>query len=231
MIGIRVSLKNLVRVIEQLQSAKKTTDKRDVKRLKLINAQLGLLVEILDYVKTFDWLKKADYKEKIQTYWFSKLNNNVLVEQYGLTQNNANNTILYANDRLREKLGENTLQLILDGEVDKARNQFYVNSGKIKLENMILSDVFKILKVSSEKPVDVSSEESLKVLKFLCDYSVAEMQRRYNDLDKGSQQYIRYILEGKSPKHTEELTDYIKLLLGTLSYTEYEEMKLDSIIW
>ena len=119
--------------------------KKDSDRDKELQTIIDLLEEIIEYVDSFDWLKKDKSKEKVQFFLESGEDYDLLCKQYDISKDTAYNTIRWASKQLRDKIGENTVSLIKDGYIEEARAAFYQGTGRLGIEKFVVSELLEHL--------------------------------------------------------------------------------------
>ncbi|MED3767661.1 hypothetical protein P4538_13295, partial [Geobacillus stearothermophilus] len=83
--------------------------------------KLNALMEIVSYVKSLAWLKQSQAKEKMRFLIKTKFNYERTKKEFNISSINAVEVFVsYANKKLLEKIGKDTVDLILRGEVDSA---------------------------------------------------------------------------------------------------------------
>ena len=188
---------------------KKAIDKRNVERVAFIKDKFDLLKKISNYVNSYEWLKHKDYRDMIKDFCVSGFDYNALNEKYALSYDKAKSTISYANKKLREKIGADTLDLIDQGEIATARKKFYVFSGKANIKDIIIPDAFALLPQPDFKPINLNSTEAQQAFDFIKTYSMAEMKRRFSTIDKNALRYVLYVATGQSTKQIDKFEEYI----------------------
>ena len=208
----RMIFKDLENCIKDLRVSVKTVDLHDKDSLRLEKTKLTALLKVAEYVDSCDWLVKEEAKEKLRFIRASKYNYKLVQQELNLTEDAVKSFMKYCIARLKDKIGETTIDLIMDGNIRVGIVQFETLRGTYSMESMFNPDVLDKLPKSDFNP-DVLLN-CKKEISFLFDYSKEEMQKRYEDLDKDKLAFIRYILEKNTPKFTEDKYDLVRLFTG-----------------
>lgn len=203
------------------------TNSDDKETLLDLKRRLKILLEVAEYVDSCEWLTKQDAKEKITKIRASKYNYKLIREELNLTEDAIKSFMKYCIRKVKDKVGDNTVELILEGDLRVAAVQFYTLSGRYKLQDLIMLEVYKELPESRFNPDTLLN--CRKEIEFLLDYSNAEFKRRYEELDKDKLEFVRYIIEKNTPKYSEEKYKLVGLLLGQTDRDVYfEELEYDT---
>jgi hypothetical protein len=180
--------------------------------LKGFDAQLSVLGEIKRYEMSLEWLKQKEYKEKVKTFITTNFDYRLMQEVYGGTYESLRNSMHYANESFLKHIGQNTIKLIEQGDIEIARLQFYKCSGRLKDTDIFPLSIIDMLpepKYSNRKLSDCSKE-----LRFLYNHNLATMQNRIGKLDSDNLKYIQWVLHSDSETASAAKSKLLYLLLG-----------------
>lgn len=166
------------------------------------------------YIKKYDEVCKKEY---ISFEDYIKNFNNEYIEYEEKCEkvyNTAKVSISYANQKLIDKVGRNTIELILEGRIEEARATFYFRTGQLKLRNFILDSA--LAEVPDAEYMTINIDECEKELLFLRYYSQTLLEARAEDLDKDKLAYLRYIIEGDNPKLSETRLIILETIKGKM---------------
>jgi hypothetical protein len=208
--------KELQKLMKDLENSKKRLSSDEDKTH--IVSQLNLVYEIGKYIGSYEW--KGDLKEKMTTYLEYNCSIKVLCDKYGMTVNATDACIHRASKTIWGKIGQSTLSLIRAGAVEDARDLFYFRSGKYRIHDFVLTEVFEKLPKQG-KYITLNVDECLNELYFLHIYSKNGLERAMQKVDKVKLAYLIYILEEDSPK----LAKYRPLIKELLTDKGYNEIK------
>ena len=196
--------------------------KKDSDRDKELQTIIDLLEEIIEYVDSFDWLKKDKSKEKVQFFLESGEDYDLLCKQYGISKDTAYNTIRWASKQLRDKIGENTVSLIKDGYIEEARAAFYQGTGRLGIEKFVVSELLEHL--PEPKYTTYYLEECKTELTILRNFSLSIFKNYLKAMDAKKMAYILFLIEGKSKKSDLYRPYLIQLLEGKIKVDDLIEI-------
>ncbi|MBR1985135.1 MAG: hypothetical protein IKA31_05270 [Clostridia bacterium] len=171
-----------------------------------------LIESIETYLKSYEWLKQKNIKEKIQFYIDNGYDYDLFCEHFGIPYVAAKNTVYYASKQFKEKIGANTIALLKLDKIQEAKASFKVASGNIKVKEYLFEEFAQYLpqkKFGVYKLKDCKEElEILRVMsKVMADYHADIM-------DVNKMAFLVNLIEGKSRK-ADMLRPY---LIGLMSY-------------
>ena len=213
----------------ELKNEEKKKEHKDVLRVGELQKQKGLLQDILNYVNSFCWLKHKETIERIKFFLKNKYSYSEFCNYFGVTYEAAKVCISYANQKCVEKIGKNTIDLILEGKIDEARATFYFRTGQLKLRNYVLDSA--LAEVPDAEYMTINIDECEKELLFLRYYSQALLEARSEDLDKDKLAYLRYIIEGDNPKLSEMRLKILDTINGKMKVRDFIEQVQEKTIY
>lgn len=191
----------------------------DKEEQQALRTQLLALRRVDEYVDSLEWLAREDAKTRIQVVRAANFDYEVASEELKETIGSLKVFVSYCNKRLEEKVGENTIDLIMAGRVKEGVVQFESLRGTYTRKSLMLCEVQEKLPKPEFKPIALKT--CTKELQFLHKYSTAEMEREYAGLDKRKLLFLMYILEANTPKHSKDKYEMVKMLTGNCSIEEY----------
>lgn len=221
----RMIFKDLEYCIKDLKFSIKNWDTEDKDGLRLEKTKLAALLKVAEYVDSCDWLVKEEAKKKIKFIRASKYNYKLVQKELNLTEDAVKTFMKYCISRVKEKIGETTIDLIMEGNIRVGLVQFETLRGTYSMEVMFSPEIMDKLPKSDFNPEVLTNCK--KEIAFLYDYSKEEMQSRYEALDKDKLAFIRYILEKNTPKFTEDKYELVRLFTGNGGNIEEYFKKLD----
>lgn len=187
--------------------------------VELFEDRMSLMNEINEYINGFSWITQNETKEKIKFFLKSGFNYKLLCEKYHTTYGAARVSINYCSSQLLKKIGTKTLALIRNNYIEEARSAFYMNSGKIKLENLLQTDVVKELPEAKFDIVDMSDCKT--ELTFLCVMSKKRLRDCLQGVNKKRLGHLLYILEGDGDTANSLRPYLISMLQGYISVDDF----------
>ena len=177
---------------------------KDVKSLtKLINSsdsdadidlyreQLKALKEISQYAKNGDW-QSAKAKERL----LYTLRNGIekSAKHYNCAQSSINSSLTNYSTKFKKRIGIDTVEKIMRGDVQGGLMQFYFGIGKITLNNVFVDNIMEFMPKSKHKN-NIRFEDCIAELKLLRICSVAYMTNMFNRVDKSKIAHLLYLLQ------------------------------------
>lgn len=213
--------KDLEKGIKQIISEQKVMDKTDKVKERQLKEQRILLDEVVSYIKSYEWLKHERTIERVKFFLKNKYDYTVFCKYFDITYDAAKVSISYANQKAREKIGENTVELILDGKIEEAKALFYFRSGQLKLRSFIVDSALPIIPQAAYMNTSIKDCET--ELKFLTIYTESMLEKRVDAIDADKLAFLRYVLEGDNPKLTQERVELVGLLKSKVDVKQYLE--------
>lgn len=201
-------------IVEEKKSSKYEQEVKDI-----IKEQKKLIEEMVEYVRSFDWIKHEKTKERVRVYTKARFDYSIMCEQLDIPYDAAKSTISYINSELKKKLGETTLNLLMEGRVEDARLIFYFSSKKMRVDDFMLDCSMKAVPEPSFMTLSLS--ECAKELRYLQAFSKAHFEKWQNVIDKDKMAYIQYIMISDNPRFSEDKRGIVKLLKGEKKVGDY----------
>lgn len=189
----------------------------------LYKEDLALIEEIDQYLYSFAWLRKQQTKDKMRVYLDGCFDYTLLCEQFGISYENAKNSVHWGAMQFESKIGWHTLKLIEQGYIEEARAAFYIGSGQLKIEQLVTDQCASKL---PEPQYDIfrlaDCEQELKVLRLV---SKATLSEYMESIDNKKMAYLMYLLKGSTKKGAMLRPYLIALLTGGLHEQELIAME------
>lgn len=208
-------------IFKKLQSAIKATKKNLVLYSsssdlgELEKEKLALLMSIVDYINTYEWLQRDSIKERVKAFLKSKYDYNKVAEEFGITKNSLQVSITYASKVLENKIGSNTIDLILKGELETAKLQLNLGLDVFNGLSLVIGDIADKLPQAANN-TSIGLCDCTKELEFLSAYTYIKALSSLEGLDKAKLSFIRYVLESNDEKYSNERNLLIKYLNGVV---------------
>lgn len=191
--------------------------------LAALNDKKKALVEIAKYAKDGRWLRKAESRERCICFLKNNMDYQRTANELKCGLDALYVSVSYASDKLRKRIGENTIQLILDGRVDVAMNQFYALAGIVTMESLVTGSIVNDLPDANFAVCHVS--DCMAELNFLHDVSKAVIAERLGMLDMDKLAFLRYIIEKENPHYSalrSLIMNYLKSANADIELLKYE---------
>lgn len=225
----KMIMRDIVYCLEWVREEK---DKIDV-RTESIKYKKFLLLEkdledIEKYINSGEWLVRQEAQDKIKYIIKTNYNYGLVAQKYNTTEDAIRTFITYCNQKLKEKIGENTIDLLLEGKRGVAKAQFETLRGLYALNNLYPQNVLDMLPKSRE--AGYTLEECKKELEFLYVYSQEHLLELYEQCDMQKLANILHYMESTSPDISYERYGLVRLLTGNGKgvdemFTKIEQIK------
>ncbi len=191
----------------------------DEDKIKFLQDKLELIDEVIEYVKSFCWLKRKTTIEKVKFFIECGYDYELLCREFDITDTMARNTISWSYRKLREHIGENTISLIKQDRIADAWASFYMATGKVTVNDFLMEDLIKIL--PREKFYGgISLAECYSELLFMQSFSSYRLERLYKHSDDKRLAYLLHLLSGSSKKADLYRKYMIAVLQGRMTVEE-----------
>lgn len=176
----------------------------------VIEDRMALMEEIRQYVRSYEWVKQDEAKEKIKVYLSSGFSYETLCKEFDTTYNAARVSVNWLSKQLQKKIGQNTLEHIRNYEIKEARSTFYVCSGKVKVKEYLLNDLIERLPDPEFGTYYLEEcETELKVLSLMTKARLDDYMER---VDIKKMAYLLYLLDGET-REAEAFRPYLMAML------------------
>lgn len=174
------------------------------------------LDELVKYTKSYAWMKRRDAIEKVQAVLKSKYDYKLVSEHFHVSSNSLQVTMSYASKLLEDKIGANTIDLILIGEIDNAMLQFRAGAGVVSLDALLVSGVTAMLP-KTEKSLYLSVVGCEEELNFIRGLTVVKVAKELSGLDSSKLAFLRYILGSSDSRYARERGVVLNYISGNIS--------------
>jgi len=189
---------------------------------EVVQQKKELLSEIVDYINSYKWLSGRKLKEKVKCYLSCGYDYDVLCENFNISYSSARSSMKWASKQLRKKIGEHTLELIREDNIEEARLAFYIGTDVIKKEDFILNDL--ILELPEPQfTASLNFSDCKNELIILCNLSRARLKYYIDVMDKRKMAYLLHLMEGSSVRANTKRPLLLNYLTGGLSLNELIE--------
>lgn len=197
-----IVFKKVERAINEVKANLTLYKENDDKRMLELK-KLQALYEILDYIKSFSWLSHQSSKEKVKTFLKCNYNYRKASEILGIPLHSLETSICYASKSLERKLGQNTIELILDGDINSAMLQFKVGTNSISISNLFCEGIIDMLP-KPKKDNTLSLHDCANEIKFLNHITKLSLQKIIKSMDRAKLSYLLYLLTSSDAQYAYE---------------------------
>lgn len=203
--------------------------KNDDKYRLLEQEKLDALEEIYAYVFACHWLTHKSAKEKVQDFLKSDLNYQKTADKHGVKLNAMQVSISSSNKIIRAKVGNTTIEKILEGYVSPAMVHFRVSTAKLNIMSLVSKDLVGMLP-DADLDIAITASDCKKELSLLELFSYARINRLIGQVDDKKLSFLRYILESEDEDYTYERQLILNFLEGDKIVHDAGERQLDALM-
>ena len=189
--------------------------------------KLEFLKGIVAYINSYEWLTRSDVVAKVKAVLASNYDYDMVAKAFKTTKASLKVTMSNASKSIQEKIGANTIQLVLDDDLVTAELQYKFGVGLVSSDDILIDGVRDLFKNSidtkNEKVNIVSLLDCNKELGFLVNYSKAKLLSDLSKVDINKMLYIFELLESTSNKHSDEKKYLFSLITGQINGLEFKK--------
>lgn len=189
----------------------------DQKRYNRAMRQLEALTEILNYIKSGEWA--ATRKACDRLLYTMKNGISASATHFGTSENSISASLTQYSNTIRKLIGNDTLDLIMNGDVEEGLIQFRCKSGTISFEKLLIDNPVQQMPKYALGTERYNLEECATELQFLYRYLDVSFRRELEKCDAKKLAYIRCLLNN-STVSVYERAAVVKYLTGVMSYEE-----------
>ena len=182
----------------------------------LVRKQYSALKEIYDYIKTDETWAGKQSRRKVIIFIKNRGNYEKTRDEIGSkSRNSIEVSMSYLSKKLSIKIGDNTIELLMEGRVEEAMIQFHTGTGKLNPTDYIIEGLLNLLPEpeKSYKTLEECKRE-LRLLLTLTKFNLEKVKKSY---DTNHFSYLMYILTSTDIVVSEERKVLYQLLNGEFS--------------
>lgn len=210
-------------IFKELEDAiRKTRD--EIKRVRDIpvkyekaQRKLEALTEILNYIKTGGWSTTNKTTERL--LYVMKNGMSAAAQFYNTTEDSIAASVSQYSKRIRKLIGEDTISLILAGNVEEGLMQFRCCSGTISLDKMLLQLPITHIPKHFVDDGRLKLSDCGTEIQFIGRYLDTVFRRELEKCDPVKLAYLRWLLD-KNTVSIYERSAFVKFLTGEMDYHE-----------
>lgn len=213
-------------IFKELESAVKNT-KREIHTLKTaggseteeiaLQKRLDALNEVLGYIKSGEWASTKKAKERM--IFTMKNGNEAAAEKYETTLSSIKVSMSQYSTTIRNIIGVDTIQLIMDGKVEEGLTQFRCRTGTLTLDTLMLHRPMTVFTRDYDISQDIKLSDCRVEMEFIHKYLDSSYQRDVERCDKNKLAYIKHLMS-TDIGHADERAALVKYLLNDLDIDE-----------
>ncbi|MDA3733941.1 hypothetical protein PBV87_20925 [Niameybacter massiliensis] len=179
--------------------------------------KMKLLKMIIQFIKT-EGVKQAPAKAKLDALMKTHFDYARVASMFNTTVNSIKASISYLSKSIESKVGVDTLDLLLAGDIESARANFQACSNIYNLNDLIIGDIANRIPFHVPKEMDLG--DCVRELEFLKSVSLPYIREGFTNLSLEKLILIRYILETSDSRYSNEKRLLHVYILGNMSMEE-----------
>lgn len=176
--------------------------------------KMKLLKNIIQFIKT-DGVKQAPAKAKLDAVMTTHFDYVRVANMFHTTENSIKASISYLSKSIESKVGVDTLDLLLAGDLESAKSNFQVCSKTYNLADLIVADIANRIPFRVPKAINLGN--CVSELEFLKSVSFPYIRKEFSNLSLENLILIRYILETSDSRYSNEKRLLYEYILGNMS--------------
>lgn len=189
--------------------------KSDEEFVKIESSKLEALEVISDYIDSMSWIRRKNALNKYKALVAHNFNSEKVANYLGTSVGSVKTSITYLSNQIEEKIGKNTIELILEGNIQTAMLQFRVGTGYIDMSKVIDNGIYNMIEFGEAEGQLISDCES--ELKFLKALTFKSIQARLSTLSKDKLALIDKIMSSNDMLYAKERVLIYKYLDGEIT--------------
>jgi hypothetical protein len=171
---------------------------------------------LMTYLNSFEWLTHAKTKERVKLFISSRYDYKFCTEQLNMESLSAFETSMwYTAKKFQSKIGENTIDLIMDGAISTALIQFNTGTGKMGLVSILPHGVGNLLPAPLSTGA-ISISECRGELELLKSLVLKTIKSKLSSLGRDNLAFLRHILESTDVRFSTHRQLLYSYLLGSV---------------
>lgn len=225
-------LKEIEDAVKKIRKEIDSVDLDEVAR-ELVIEQYNALMEIVSYINSLKWLNQERTKKKMSFFIKSKFNYKATFEEFGTSLNAIEVFVSEGQKKLKKKIGENTIDMILQGEVETAMIQFNLRTKSKRISpELFLPGIAQLLPEPKMNKFFLVSELQKELL-LLVNLSPFCVNRFLKKIDVEKLAHLLYIITIEDGQSLER-NEIISLLKGDYAEKDGEQIavkkQIDNVI-
>lgn len=176
--------------------------------------KMKLLKMIIHFIKT-DAIKQAPAKAKLDALMTTHFDYVRVASMFNTTVNSIKASISYLSKSIESKVGVDTLDLLLAGDLESAKSNFQACSNIYNLNDLVIGDIANRIPFRVPKEMDLGC--CIGELEFLKSVNLPYIRKEFTNLSLEKLILIKYILETSDSRYTHEKQLLHAYILGNMS--------------
>lgn len=183
----------------------------------LEKSKMQVLGRIIHYIRT-EGVKRGTAKAKLDALMQTHFDYERVGAMFNTSANSIQASMSYLSKNLENKVGKDTIDLLLSGKVEESISNFETCSNTYLLEELILMEFSERIPITL--PRQVSIADCGRELEFLRSINIASLRQQFASLELEKFILIRYILESRDGRYKSERQAIHQYLIGNNSILE-----------
>jgi hypothetical protein len=226
-----IVFKKLANSIQELELELAQND-LEADRRNLNQQKLDALLQIDQFLRSFAWIKKTEYKSKVLLFIDNNYDYAYCADYLGLLKNTYETSMSWAGKKFESAIGKNVIGGILSAtdpvEVVTHLFNFRLKTKKLSLSSFLIQDVFKNLP-DSNKDLSLFVNECKDELEFLQSTTKASIKQQLSGLNHDKLSFLRSIYDGQDARYAAQRIYLFKYLVGAYDFSELLEVLNESL--
>lgn len=213
----------ILSVNENISSLKKNSEQA-VELVQYEIKKLECLTLILKYARSYKWIKHTALKHRVNIFLKNNYDYNKSCIELGISKTNLEKSISYANKVLKNKIGTNTIKMILAGNLYEGILNFRRSTNSINIYNLFPDNIVSLLPHSTSSPLPYKLSECIQEIEFIYSLTRANILKEINSKDKDKLAYLVYLLSTNDSLYLSEQSLIFKLMLGNINLEQFKSI-------
>lgn len=168
--------------------------------LALEEKRLQLLMQLVSYVNSYEWLSHEKIREKVKCFLKSRYDYRLVAEQFGLPISNVHKCISYASDRLRKRIG-GVLTLICSNHLVDAERELAMVTGGVDPSALFVRGILERIDCKKDAGIDLATCK--REISFLSYFTNRNIDTLVESIDTKKLGHLLYVLVNSDSTYPE----------------------------
>ncbi|AWI06734.1 hypothetical protein [Clostridium drakei] len=189
----------------------------------LWHRKFSLLNEILEYVVSLRWVTRAESKSRMRILIETGYNYETTAKRFNVSVHSVRAMASYTLGNLEKKLGKDTIDILMNGEVEKAELQFRIGTGSFVMNEIFVKGVFRLIPEGRQQG-NMNLLECFEELKYLKSLTILEVRKKLSALKTEKLEHIIGIFESSDSRYVYEKAIIYRYLNGNMNELKLKEL-------
>lgn len=189
----------------------------------LWHKKFSLLDEILGYVASLRWVARSESKSRMKVLIETGYNYETTAKIFNVSVHSVRAMASYTLGNLEKKIGKDTIDILMKGEIDKAELQFRIGTGSFVINEIFVKGVYRLIP-EGRKQGNMNLLECLEELEYLKSLTILEIRKKLDTLKSERFEHIIGILESSDSRYVYEKAIIYKYLNDNMNGSRLKEL-------